>query len=51
MRFSGHTGGFLTHPFFEWGVEDGSAVVEGGFGVRDGTGRHCKMTRDWNEVI
>ena len=40
MRFSWATSGFLTHPFFERGVGDGSAVVEGGFGVRYGTGRH-----------
>lgn len=44
MGFSGYTGGFLTYPFFEWGVGDGSAVVEGGFGVWYGRGRHCEKT-------
>ena len=42
MRFSRATSGFLMQPFFERGVGDGSTLVEGGFGVGDGTGRHCE---------
>jgi hypothetical protein len=46
VRFSWATSGFLTYPVFERGVGDGSAVVEGGFGVWYGIGRHFEKTLD-----
>jgi len=51
VRFSWATSGFLTHPLFERGIRDRSAVVEGRLGVWYGTGRHFEKTLDGIEGV